>query len=404
MHEAEGRKRRLAAGEQAGDILPEQLGIERIDMLQIYLAVRSGGEFLPVDVIVIQTHQDGLFAVHPKLDGQAVGSGGFAGGAGAGQHDHLGGTLAYHIRDLRNPLFMERLVDADQLPDAAGNRFLIQVGHRLAFHQRTPAFALGEDGEEIGAGLKFGSHVRVQIVRVEQNHAALCRKQIPDRQVAGGRKHLPKEIIRIILIDIFVEGILRAPLQQLRLIGLIVPPELVNGLLPGDPLTEDREILPDIGSDLLLQRLHRNAALLLDGNEDAAAQRAADFRGGIRPKRTDRHKHQEARRPGIHFFPRVLKIAQQMHLPIGGSHGTAHGGALLFLRSGTDGNIVQCENLTGNFGSQRSVLQMVGIHAQALNQLPQGLAGACLNGDTIDLQLHIYTSARSVLEDSNIKI
>ena len=141
-HKIKGWEHNLLPGKQRGNIRPEQGRVQGVDMLQIQLAIRAGGKFIPVDVIVIQAHEDGLFAMNPQLRGKAVGGSGFAGGAGSCQHHYSGFPLAHHICNLRNPLFVERLVDPNQLPDAAGAGLAVQIRHGAAFHQRAPAFPL----------------------------------------------------------------------------------------------------------------------------------------------------------------------------------------------------------------------------------------------------------------------
>ena len=42
--------------EELCHILPKQVTINGIDMLQIQLPVRAGGDLIPVDIIVVQAH------------------------------------------------------------------------------------------------------------------------------------------------------------------------------------------------------------------------------------------------------------------------------------------------------------------------------------------------------------
>ena len=130
--------------EKLSHLLPEQSRINGIDVLQIQFAVRPRGDFVPVDVIVVQAHEHGLLSVHPELGRQPMGRGGLAGGAGACQHDGLGSPLADHVRHLRKPLFVQSLIHPNQLPDSAGACQLVQIRHGFALHQRTPPLPLGK--------------------------------------------------------------------------------------------------------------------------------------------------------------------------------------------------------------------------------------------------------------------
>ena len=345
-------QRRGVPRQQAGNVLPEHLCVQRVDVLQIHRSIRPWKDFIPVDIIVIQAHENRLFPVDTELGCQAVGRGGLSGGAGPCQHHHLGIPLADHVRNLRNPLLVKGLVDTNQLMDAAGNRLLVQVGHGLAFHQGAPALSLRENREEIGAGLEFGGTLRGKVVRIQENHAALCRNQIPNRQISGGRQHLPKEIVGKILVDVFVKEILVEPLQQLRLIGLVISAELFDGLLPGESSANQGEILGYIFAYLSLQGIHGKILCIFYAEVDAVAHGAADFGNRIRPKGTNCQKYQEARRPGIHLLPHPVGIAKQMDFPMGGRHGPANGGTVVLMVGHPDRNIVQGENLTRNFCCQ----------------------------------------------------
>ena len=175
-------------------------------MLQVQLAVGPGGNFVPVDVVIIQAHQNGLFPMHPELGGEPVGRGGFSGGAGTGQHDNSGLPLADHVRNLGKPLFMQGFIHTNQLPDASGLGLSVQVRHRLTFHQLSPMLSLRKDGKEIGTVLECGGLIGRQVVRVQQNEAILGREDIPNGEIAGGGQHFAKEIIRKILVEILVKG------------------------------------------------------------------------------------------------------------------------------------------------------------------------------------------------------
>ena len=105
--------------QQMGHILPEQSYVNGIDVLQIQLPIRAGGDFIPVNVVVIQTHEDWFFPMDTKLGRQAMGRSRLTGGTGACQHNRLRTTLADHVCHLRKPLFMQRFVHPDQFPDSA---------------------------------------------------------------------------------------------------------------------------------------------------------------------------------------------------------------------------------------------------------------------------------------------
>ena len=111
--EIEGGKAYLLPVQQAVDVLAEQVGVQGVDVFQIQLAVRPRGDFVPVNVVVVQAHENGLFPVNTELGGQPVGGGGLSRGAGPCQHHHSGPPAAHLIGDLGISLFMEGFVHPD---------------------------------------------------------------------------------------------------------------------------------------------------------------------------------------------------------------------------------------------------------------------------------------------------
>ena len=115
----------LLAGQKLRDLQAEQVGIDGVDMLQIQLAIGTGQDLIPVDIVIVQPHQNGLLSVYPELGCQPVAGGGLARGAGAGQHDCLCAPLADHVSHLGVTLLVQRFIDTDQFPDPSVHNKLI---------------------------------------------------------------------------------------------------------------------------------------------------------------------------------------------------------------------------------------------------------------------------------------
>ena len=64
---AEGWKLNLLAVQQSLQMLTEKLGVNGVYMLQIHLAVGAGGNFIAVNVIIVQAHQNRMLAVNLQL-------------------------------------------------------------------------------------------------------------------------------------------------------------------------------------------------------------------------------------------------------------------------------------------------------------------------------------------------
>ena len=157
-------------------VYTEQIRIDGIDMLKVNLSIRAGLNGIPVYIVIVQAHQNRLFAMDPELGSQTIRRGSFAGRTGACQHHSLGAPLTNHIRNLGIALFVERFVDADQFPDFSGIHQVIQVRNRFAFHQRAPAGTFIGNGPEMGH-IHIGRNlIGILIVGIQEQEATLRRQ------------------------------------------------------------------------------------------------------------------------------------------------------------------------------------------------------------------------------------
>ena len=335
--EVEGRKLHFPARQQRRHVLPEQGAVNGVDMLQVQLAVGAGSDFVPVYVIVVQTHENGLFPMDAELGGKAVGRGRLARRTGASQQHSLRPPLAHLIGHLRKPLFVQGFVDADQLTDAAGIRQVVEVGHRLALHQLAPALALVEHAEKVGHRRHLGADLRIAVVRVDEHKAAVRRENVPHCQIPGGGHHLAVVIVGEVSVGVLVEIIHRPPGQEPSLVGLPFLPEPVDGLLQLYPAADQGDILPHQLTDPRFQG--RSGKILCPHNADvhAGTQRAGHFCRRLRPQLPDCEENDELRRADIALLARRVGVAEQADFAVGRRHRPAHGlavGLRLFLPHG----------------------------------------------------------------------
>ena len=350
--EVKGRQADLLPLQKIPHILAEELAVDGVDVLQVQLAVGARGDFVPVDVIVIQAHEDGLLAVNPVLGSQAMGRGGLAGGAGPRQKHCLGPPGADHIRHLRKPLLMQCLVDPDQLPDFSGGCQLVQIRHVFAVHQAAPALALGEDAEKLGHGRQLGRSVRFQLVRIDEEEASIRREDIPHGEVARRGGHFPVEIIRIIPVAVFAAIFQAPPLQKPGLIPLTLGGKPGNGLLLFGPMPQQRDILRHDLLHLGFQPGHREILGTGYGDKGAGAQGAVHGAHRLRPQLPQGQEHNKLTGTDVHIPPGRVLDPQQPDVPSGGCHGPAHRGPVPFPVLATQGNIIQGKDLTGDPGRQ----------------------------------------------------
>ena len=211
-------------------------------MFQVQLSVGTGGDFIPVDVIIIQTHENGFLSVNPELGGQAVGGCGLAGGTGACQHDGLCATLGNHVGYLSIAFFVKGFIHPDQFPDAAGGGQVIQIRHGFTFHQSAPTLALVENGEEIGHGRHFRTGIRVGIIGIDKDETAVGGNDVPNCKIAGGC-HFAVIVIGEIPVGVFIKEIRFAPGKEPGFIGLAIGAVAVDGCLQRNAAADQRDIL-----------------------------------------------------------------------------------------------------------------------------------------------------------------
>ena len=147
--------------------------------------------------------------MNTQLRCQTVGRGGFAGGAGTSQQHRLGTAAAHHVGHLGIILFVQRLIDPNQLPDASTIDQIVQIGNRITFHQLTPALTFPENAEEMGHFVVIRNPVRLQIVGENKQKTAFRRHHIPHLQITGGGAHFAVVIIGKITVGINIKIVQR---------------------------------------------------------------------------------------------------------------------------------------------------------------------------------------------------
>ena len=378
----------LLAVQELCHVAGEEVGVQGVDVLQITLAIRAEGHLLPVNVVVIHAHEDGLLAVDPELGGQTVGRSGLAGGTGACQHDGLGVALADHVGDPGEFLLVEGFVDPDQLPDAAGGRQIVQVSHRLALHQLAPALAFVEDIEEIGAFQIGGGLAGVAPVGVDEEKAVVRRLDVPARQVAGGGHHLAVVVVGKVTMGVLIEVVEAAPGQEPGLIQLAVGLEMGDGRFLAHPAAQEGDVL---------FRQCRHPGLELTGVEiidaadlhvDAGADGAVHLGHRIGPQLAHGQKNGKLGGTDVCLLTQVVPVAQQAHHAAGGRHGPAGRGLLHLSIRHPDRDVVQGKDLTGDLRRQGLFGQALAVQSHGLHQLQQALAGHRFHGSSVDHQLH----------------
>ena len=343
-------------------------------MLQIQFSIRSGSNFIPIEIIIIQTHENGLLAMDPQLGCQTIGGSGFAGRTGSCQHNGLCTPLTDHICHLRIPLLVQGLIDPDQFPELSRGGQIIQVRNRLTLHECAPALALIEDGEEIRHGRTLGKDIRVFLIRVNKQKTTVSRHNIPHRQVARRGRHLAVIVIGKVFIGILVKIVPGTPGEQSGFILLAVSTVAMDGLFQRYSAADQRNILLDQFQHPLFQFRHRKVFCANHLNIDTGTQRAVHFCPDARPQLAKGQENHKLSSPNIAFSAGRIAAAQQLHFSVGGCHGTAHGRTFRIQILLPQRNVVQGKDFTGNFRCNGTVRKSWAVHSGLTNQIKKTLS------------------------------
>ena len=262
----------------------------------------------------------------PQLGSQAVGRGGFSGGAGACQHHGPGPPLAHLIRHLGEPFFMQGFVNPDQLPDTAGSGQVVQIRHGFAFHQAAPALPLRKYAEKVGHGGHFRAKRRILVIGIDEQESPVSGQDVPNRQISGGRHHFSVIVIREAAIGVFIKIIRRPPGQKPRFVHLAVPGILGHRLLKGNPAADQRDVHFHQRLHPALQPGSGKILRILHLDKDTGTQCAIHFCPGLGPQLPQSQKQRELRRADVALLSRWVAVAKQANLSMGGRHGPANGG------------------------------------------------------------------------------
>ena len=208
----------LLTAEEGGELVVEQLQVQRIDALVVELALLIPGRELAVHKIVVQRNLHGLDAVGEQLDGEPFAGGRLSTRRRAGDQHHLhplpGGNLVGNLSDALLLQGFAHVDDVVHLPRLHGG---VELAHGAESQDVLPAMVLLEDFEHLVLAGHLAQRMRVLHRRDTQQESVVIFLQPVEIELAGVGHQRAIEIVHI-AVEVVVRGVERAQrLQQFHL-------------------------------------------------------------------------------------------------------------------------------------------------------------------------------------------
>ena len=179
-----------------------------------------------------------------ELDGQAVGEGGLAGGAGSRDQDEADAALVVDLLgDLTDAALLQGLLDQDHVADAAGADLLVQVADRADVDQVAPLGREHKLLEQTGLVNEFLQLEGLVCRGQDQDQAALVGLQAEPAHVAGRGEHIAVEIVGVAVHPVDVDRGTAAVVEEFLLVLHALPAEELDRIVDRIGLLDDGNVL-----------------------------------------------------------------------------------------------------------------------------------------------------------------
>ena len=156
------RQLHLLAVEESLHLPVEQVDVERIKTLEVVVALVIARCFLTVHEIVVERDGHRLDAVGQQLYGEPLAGSGFSARRRPCDEHHLHALACrYHVGNLRNLLFLQRLGQIDHSRGETGLHRIVEVAHGAKPQDVLPAVVLLEDFKHLVLLEQFAQHVGI---------------------------------------------------------------------------------------------------------------------------------------------------------------------------------------------------------------------------------------------------
>ncbi len=233
-HEVVAWQLHLLAFDEVGEVLVEELEVERIERLEVVLAVLILGRRLAVEEVVVEGDANGPHAVGDELHGESLARRGLAAGGRTGDEHYLYVMarldVVSHAHEL---LVLQGLEDVYHVVGMAGEDGFVQVAHGAYAHLLLPVVILLEHLEHLVLLDERGEFCRLAALRHTEQQTVGEHLQAEGGEQTGACEHGTVVVVRVV-----VEGIeggvhLAETLYEVHLGGLAALFESLYHVLGG---------------------------------------------------------------------------------------------------------------------------------------------------------------------------
>ena len=194
--EIEGRQLHPATGQQRIHIRIELFDVDCVENFKIIISVFVLRCFLPVHEIIIHCNRMRPVAKRAQLNRKPVRKSRLSGGGRPGYHNEFpaAGTPDL-LGNLRNLLFLIRLLHEDHLLNIAAADRPVQISHIVQIQPLRPAVRTLKNRVELFARGIFRKLFRLLSVRKQQKKAVFVRRHIKYPEHSRTFRHIPVKVI-----------------------------------------------------------------------------------------------------------------------------------------------------------------------------------------------------------------
>jgi len=274
------------AGVQPGQLIVDQLQVERLDVLEVRLAVFILGRLGAAHEVVVQGNRLGIHAAGFELQGEPLGEGRLARRRRPGNQDplHLAAPLDDLLGQQGDALLLIGFVHVDEIVNFFLRDTFIEVADRAHPDDAAPVLVALEHVVDVVGRIEGRKARGIHAVRAHHDKALLVGDQLAVAQGPGvARQRLVRQVhVSPAAVDAHLGTVLVA--QQIELVRRLGRLEVCNGLVVGDLDPVDRRLFGEQAAQAPLQvrqLFGGDARLLAEAEAAIESLRKRVFNGEI---------------------------------------------------------------------------------------------------------------------------
>ena len=295
--------------------------VHGVEVVEVETAVRQARGVETVDEVVVGRYRQGLQAAGHKLYAEALGNGGLAAAARAGDEHQAQVAVLIAAVDffcyLDYFLFLQSLGYLDELGGVSFLAGVVHVADVVEVHNGVPPEALAEHLVGLGLGLEASQLVGSVPVRDAQQHPVFIGGQVPYFKVAGRRHEGVIVVVRSAFQGVVAYVGLAAGLEELHLVVVPHSPEKGYGVVGAHFNALERGVALDYFAHPAADAGHvfrRHGRAFAQFAEVALRDGTAHLQLAVREQVEAGFAEQEAERPAVGAAARVGTVVQEFYV------------------------------------------------------------------------------------------